>query len=200
MTLFVKICGVTTEEAVAAAVAAGADAIGFVFHEPSPRNIDPRRAAELARGLPRSVQCVAVTRHPDQRLVDRVLDALEPDVWQTDARDFDAVRIPENIERWPVLRLRSDRPAGTSRVLFESPASGSGEVADWAAASVLARTSQLILGGGLDRMNVGRAIARVRPFGVDVSSGVESEPGVKDARRIREFIVRARIGSQAMSA
>lgn len=200
MTLFVKICGVTTEEAVAAAVAAGADAIGFVFHEPSPRNIEPRRAAELARGLPRSVQCVAVTRHPDQELVDRVLDSMEPDVWQTDARDFEQVRLPSGIERWPVLRKRSDAPTGSGRVLFESPESGSGEAADWAAASVLARTSKLILGGGLDRMNVGRAIATVRPFGVDVSSGVETAPGVKDARRIREFIVRARIGSQVMRA
>jgi len=99
-----------------------------------------------------------------------------------------------------VLRERTNIPAGSSRVLFESPTSGSGERADWSAASVLARTSELILGGGLDRMNVGRAIAAVRPFGVDVSSGVESAPGVKDARRIREFIVRARIGSQAIRA
>ena len=200
MTLFVKICGVTTEEAVAAAVAAGADAIGFVFHAASPRDIEPRRAAQLARQLPRGVQCVAVTRHPDQELVDRILDELEPDVWQTDARDFDSVRLPADIERWPVLRERSQAPAGSRRVLFESPASGSGERADWAAASVLARTSELILGGGLDRMTIGRAIATVRPFGVDVSSGVETAPGVKDARRIREFIVRARIGSQAMRA
>lgn len=198
MTLFVKICGVSTEDAVAAAVAAGADAIGFVFHGSSPRNIEPKRAAELARDLPRSVQCVAVTRHPDQELVDRVLEAMEPDVWQSDAKDFEEVRIPAEIERWPVLRQRTDLPAGSGRVLFESPESGSGEVADWAAASVLARTSKLILGGGLDRMNVGRAIATVRPFGVDVSSGVETAPGVKDARRIREFIVRARIGSQAI--
>jgi len=200
MTLFVKICGVTTEEAVAAAVAAGADAIGFVFHAASPRDIDPRQAALLARELPRGVQCVAVTRHPDQELVDRVLDALEPDVWQTDARDFDEVRIPAAIECWPVLRERSLPPPGSRRLLFESLASGSGEKADWAAASVLARTSEVILGGGLDRMTVGRAIATVRPFGVDVSSGVESAPGVKDVRRIREFIVRARIGSQAMPA
>jgi phosphoribosylanthranilate isomerase len=129
--------------------------------------------------------------------VDRILDELEPDVWQTDARDFDSVRIPAVIERWPVLRERSQAPAGSRRVLFEAPSSGSGERADWAAAAVLARTSELILGGGLDRMTVGRAIATVRPFGVDVSSGVETAPGVKDVRRIREFIVRARIGSQA---
>lgn len=200
MTLFVKICGVTTEEAVAAAVAAGADAVGFVFHAPSPRDIEPQRAALLARGLPPSVQCVAVTQHPSQELVDRVLDALEPDVWQTDARDFDFIRIPAEVERWPVLRERTTIPVGSGRVLFESPLSGSGEVADWHAASVLARTSEVILGGGLDRMNIGRAIVAVRPFGVDVSSGVESAPGVKDARRIREFIVRARIGSQAIRA
>lgn len=200
MTLFIKICGVTTEEAVAAAVAAGADAIGFVFHAASPRDIEPRRAALLARGLPRSVQCVAVTQHPAQELVERVLDALEPDVWQSDARDFDFVRIPAEIERWPVLRQRTNIPAGSGRVLFESPVSGSGEVADWAAASIIARSSELILGGGLDRMNIGRAIAAVRPFGVDVSSGVETAPGVKDARRIREFIVRARIDSQAIRA
>jgi phosphoribosylanthranilate isomerase len=171
-----------------------------VFHAASPRNVEPLRAAQLARGLPRGVKCVAVTQHPDQHLVDRVLDAMEPDVWQTDARDFDAVRMPAVIERWPVLRARSQAPTGSRRVLFESPVSGSGERADWAAASVLARTSELILGGGLDRMTVGRAIATVQPFGVDVSSGVETAPGVKDARRIREFIVRARIGSQAMPA
>lgn len=200
MTLFVKICGVSTEEAVAAAVAAGADAIGFVFHATSPRDIEPQRAALLARNLPRGVQCVAVTQHPSQELVDRILDAMEPDVWQSDARDFDFVRIPALIERWPVLRERSVAPPGTRRLLFESPVSGSGERADWTAASVLARTSELILGGGLDRMTIGRAIAMVRPFGVDVSSGVESAPGVKDVRRIREFIVRARIGSQAIRA
>jgi len=200
MTLFVKICGITTEEALEAAVAAGADAIGFVFHAPSPRDIEPRRAALLARTLPRSMRCVAVTLHPDQEAVDRILNALEPDVWQSDAADFDAVRIPAGIERWPVLRQRTLAPEGSRRVLFESPTSGSGERADWAAASMLARTSELILGGGLDRMNVGRAIAAVRPFGVDVSSGVETAPGVKDVRRIREFIVRARIGSQAIGA
>jgi phosphoribosylanthranilate isomerase len=85
-------------------------------------------------------------------------------------------------------------------VLFESPSSGGGSRADWSTASVMARTSELILGGGLDASNVGDAIAAVRPFGVDVSSGVERAPGVKDAQRIREFVVAARIGRQAASA
>lgn len=200
MTLFVKICGVSTVEALEAAVAAGADAIGFVFHAPSPRDISPARAAELARRLPPGVLCVAVTRHPGQPLVDRILESLAPDVWQSDAIDFDAIRLPAGIERWPVLRKRPNTRHGSRRVLFESPQSGSGERADWPAASVVARTSELILGGGLDRTNIRRAISTVRPFGVDVSSGVETAPGVKDARRIREFIVRARIAGQGMPA
>lgn len=200
MTTFVKICGVTTEEAVEAAVAAGADAVGFVFHARSPRDIAPRRAAALARGLPRGVLCVAVTLHPTQSVVDRVLDAITPDAWQSDAADFAALRIPATIEHWPVLRRMTSPPEGSRRILFESPASGSGARANWSVASVMARTSELILGGGLDAISVGRAIATVRPFGVDVSSGVESAPGIKDARQIREFIVAARIVRQAIPA
>jgi phosphoribosylanthranilate isomerase len=200
MTPFIKICGVTTEEAVEAAVAAGADAIGFVFHAPSPRSIAPRQAALLARNLSQGVLCVAVTQRPGQGLIDQVLDSMTPDVWQSDAADFDSVRIPGSIECWPVLRRLAPAPRGTRRVLFESPASGSGGRADWSVASVIARTSELILGGGLDAANVGHAIAAVRPFGVDVSSGVERAPGVKDARRIREFIVAARVARQAIPA
>jgi phosphoribosylanthranilate isomerase len=197
---FVKICGVTTEDAMEAAVSAGADAIGFVFHAPSSRNITPRRAAALARALPRGVVCVAVTLHPDQELVDQVLESMTPDVWQSDAADFASLRIPAAIERWPVLRQWTASPMRPRRVLFESFASGRGERANWSAASVMACTGELILGGGLDANNVGRAIAAVRPFGVDVSSGVERTPGVKDPLKIREFIVAARIGGQAMRA
>ena len=89
MSLLVKICGVTTDEAINAAVAAGADAIGFVFHGPSPRSIEPLRAAALTSSLSASVLRVAVTLHPSQALVDRVLAEFEPDVWQSDAADFE---------------------------------------------------------------------------------------------------------------
>jgi phosphoribosylanthranilate isomerase len=197
---FVKICGVTTGDALEAAVSAGADAIGFVFHDLSPRGIAPQRAAALARALPAGVASVAVTLHPSQELVDRVLEAMRPDAWQTDAGDFETLRLPAAIERWPVIREWTAASPATRRVLFEGPASGSGRRADWSAASLMARTGELILGGGLDAHNVGRAIAAVRPFGVDVSSGVECAPGVKDARRIREFIVAARLARQAMPA
>jgi len=193
MNILVKICGLMTVEAVEAAVSAGADAVGFVFHGPSPRNVSPEVAARLAAHLPPGVRKVAVTLHPDQALVDDVLAALAPDVWQTDAADFELLRIPVGVERWPVFRSGS-RPQYPLpvRLLFEGPRSGAGEVADWSAAAELARRTELILGGGLNSANVAAAVAAVRPFGIDVSSGVELSPGRKDPARIPEFVAAAR--------
>jgi len=193
MTVFVKICGVTDEAALDAAVAAGADAIGFVFHAPSRRNLAPRRAAEFAARLPGSVLAVAVTRHPEPDLVHRVLEVFQPDAWQTDIVDFDRIRLPPAIQCWPVLRddATVGQPVG-GRVVFDAPESGQGLRADWRAAAMLAKRSELILGGGLDPGNVAAAIEAVRPFGVDVSSGVESSPGVKDLTRIQAFVAAAR--------
>mgnify|MGYP001451696750 FL=1 len=201
MSLLVKICGVTTDAAVNAAVAAGADAIGFVFHGPSPRSIEPLRAAALTSSLPASVLRVAVTLHPSQALVDRVLAEFEPDVWQSDAADFEALLLPASIARWPVWRSGSPPPQmPPPRLLFEAAASGAGTQADWTAAARLAKRCGLILGGGLFAANVGAAIATVRPYGVDVSSGVEREPGVKDPAMIRGFIEAARAADRSMTA
>jgi phosphoribosylanthranilate isomerase len=201
MSLLVKICGVTTDEAVNAAVAAGADAIGFVFHGPSPRSIGPLRAAALTSSLPASVLRVAVTLHPSQALVDRVLAEFEPDVWQSDAADFEVLLLPATIARWPVWRSGSSLPhAPPPRLLFEAAASGVGIQADWTAAASLATRCGLILGGGLFAANVGAAIAAVRPYGIDVSSGVEREPGVKDPAMIRGFIEAARAADRRMTA
>jgi phosphoribosylanthranilate isomerase len=189
MTVFVKICGLTDANAVDAAVDAGADAVGFVFHPPSPRHLTPQRAAVLARRVPPEVLRVAVTLHPRPAEVAEILESFVPDAWQSDAGDFAAFSLADGIERWHVLRGGIARTAmGARRVLFESPASGSGARADWTRAAAVARRCELILGGGLDAVNVGCAIAEVRPFGVDVSSGVERMPGVKDPRRIREFV------------
>ena len=201
MTLLVKICGLTDETAVEAAVAAGADAVGFVFHEASPRNVSPRRARELAAAVPAGVRRVAVTLHPAQELVAKVLAEFVPDVWQTDAGDFAALGLPESVERWPVLRAGGALP-GTlpARFLFEGARSGRGEVADWTQAASLARMGELILGGGLDPGNVAEAVRRVRPFGVDVSSGVESAPGRKDPARIQHFVAAARDAAAGATA
>lgn len=196
MTRFVKICGITTPEALDAAVDAGADAVGFVFHGPSLRNIEPYAARALSRRLPRGVASVAVTQHPDPATVARILDELAPDAWQSDARDFDALELPACIERWPVLRRADAAGFLRGRVVFDAAASGEGLRADWHGAAALARQCELVLAGGLDPANVADAIAAVRPFGVDVSSGVERAPGVKDAALIRAFVAAARPGMQ----
>jgi phosphoribosylanthranilate isomerase len=193
MNILVKICGLMTPEAIEAAISAGADAVGFVFHGPSPRNVSPESAGCLAARLPPGVRKVAVTLHPDQSLVDEVLAALAPDAWQTDAADFDWLRLPAGIERWPVVRSGARPPHPLpARLLFEGPRSGAGEVADWSVAATLAGRTELILGGGLTAANVAAAVVAVRPFGVDVSSGVESSPGRKDLTRITEFVATAR--------
>ena len=200
MSLLVKICGVTTAEALDAAVEAGADAVGFVFHGPSPRHLEAGQAAALAPRLPQSVQSVAVTRQVSQADVDRVLDTFRPDAWQSDADDLGRVRLPEGIERWPVFRSAGAAGALPRRIVFDGPLSGQGLCADWRCAAALALRCELLLAGGLDASNVALAIATVRPFGVDVATGVESAPGVKDAARIRAFVTAARRAAEALAA
>jgi phosphoribosylanthranilate isomerase len=188
---FVKICGLTDEAAVSAALDAGADAIGFVF-APSVRRVSVARAHELAQPARGRALCVAVTLHPDAKLVDEILREFAPDVLQTDAADLAGLRLPDGLASWPVIRgdARGERPRG--RFLYEGPRSGTGEVADWACARALATAGELILAGGLNPDNVRDGISGVRPFGVDVSSGVEDRPGRKDPARIFAFVERAR--------
>jgi len=200
MNLLVKICGLASETDLDAAVEAGADAVGFVFHAASPRNVEPAAAAALAGRLPHAVRAVAVTRHPSQALVEAVLAAFTPGAWQTDAADFDVLSLPPALERWPVYRAGAGAGGALPRrLLFEGPRSGAGELADWAEAAALARRAELILGGGLTPDNVAEAVVQVRPFGVDVSSGVESAPGRKDPARIREFVKAARAAAAGVS-
>ena len=192
--MFVKICGLTTEEHVLAAVEAGADAVGFVFAE-SVRRIDPRAAAAISQSVPGTVKKVAVMRHPSNEDWDAVLSEFAPDVLQTDVGDFDSLRIPGTIERWPVYR---EKNTVTGTYLYEGARSGSGETVDWEVAARVARRGNMILAGGLGVDNVAEAIATVRPFGVDVSSGVESAPGQKDAGLIREFIGAAKAAGNVL--
>ena len=198
--LWIKICGLRTTAAIEVAAAAGANAVGFVFHDASPRNLSLAAARELQRAVPAGVERVAVFLHPSQALVDAVLDAVEPDWLQTDAGDLPGLRFPEGLRVLPVLRDGTvDVAALPGRILFESARSGAGERADWGAAAPLAGATQLVLAGGLHPANVAEAVRTVRPFGVDVSSGVERERGVKDAALIREFIRAAREAERAPS-
>lgn len=188
----VKICGLRSPEAVAAAVQAGADAIGFVFAE-SPRSIDIDTAVRLAAGVPDDVATVAVMQHPDRALVEAVLDGLRPHFLQTDNHDFETIHLHGPTRPLPVFRSGGPLPQRLPRLLlFEGPRSGSGQTADWGMAKELARDARLVLAGGLDADNVVSAIRRVRPYGVDVSSGVEAAPGIKDPELIYRFVTAAR--------
>lgn len=201
MSLLIKICGVTREADISAAVEAGADAVGFVFHEASRRNLTPACAAKLANAVPPGMLRVAVTLNPTQELVECVLDEFRPDVWQSDFDDFAAIRIPGDIRRWPVLRTGGRAPTKLPHtLLFDAAVSGNGMQADWKTAAILARRSLLIIGGGLNPSTVARAIEEVKPVGVDVSSGVEREAGVKDAILIREFVAAARAADRSVDS
>ena len=196
MTVWIKICGMTTPEAVEAALNAGVDAIGFVFAE-SIRQVTPAQAASLAAPARGRVLCTAVTRHPTQQAIDEIADVFKPDLLQTDSEDLPGLRIAPQVQVLPVFRRwQGDEGSLTgplpARLLFEGLASGSGETSDWVGARHMARRSQLILAGGLNAANVAAAIAEVRPFGVDVSSGVEERPGIKSQVEIARFVSAAR--------
>ena len=196
--MFVKICGLSTEEHVQVAVDAGADAVGFVFAE-SVRRIDPAHAAAITSKVSGTVRKVAVMLHPSNKEWQEVLQEFTPDVLQTDAEDFADLDVPAGVECWPVYR-EGNRVSGTFGVspgvpdtyLYEGARSGSGEVVDWADAAKVAEYGSMILAGGLGVANVAEAISEVRPFGVDVSSGVETAPGQKDSELIRNFISAAK--------
>jgi phosphoribosylanthranilate isomerase len=221
--MWIKICGLTTPDAVAAALDAGADAIGFVFAK-SVRQVSPDVAHRLAAPARGRVRCVAVTRHPTQQDIDDIVAIFKPDVLQTDATDLLNLRLPTHLELLPVYRgvgeegttpsvapgsgapaniaLGSTAPGNTAgvaeiatlppRLLFEGATSGAGIPCDWTAAHRVARRTQLVLAGGLNPANVAAAIAAVRPFGVDVSTGVEVRPGVKSPTEIANFVRAAR--------
>lgn len=189
---FIKICGMTTPDAVRAALACEVDAIGFVFAK-SVRQVSAAVACELAAPARRKVACVAVTRHPSRAEVDEILRDFKPDILQTDIEDIETLGLPKELGVLPVMRPGSEAACALPRrVLFEGPVSGSGQTTDWEAAAALARRAEVILAGGLNPDNVADALRRVRPFGVDVSSGVESAPGVKSADKIESFVAAAR--------
>jgi phosphoribosylanthranilate isomerase len=198
MTLWIKICGMTTPEAVEASLGARVDAIGFVFAE-SVRQLTAAQAAALAARARGHVLCTAVTRHPTQQALDEIVAVFKPDLLQTDAEDLPGLRIPPQLAVLPVFRRwHGDEQQLPARLLFEGLASGSGMPGDWLGARHIARKSQLILAGGLNAANVAAAIAEVRPFGVDVSSGVEERPGIKSQAEIARFVSAARAGRKEM--
>lgn len=197
MSTFVKICGLRSAADVKAAADAGANAVGFVFAE-SVRRVTPAQANEATAAVPSAIRRVAVMRHPSNEECRAVFDEFEPDVVQTDAEDFAHLDIPGHIECWPVIREGNETIEAPDIYLYEGVQSGSGETVDWARAADIARHGRMMLAGGLAEDNVREAIRTVRPWGVDVSSGVESLPGYKDYELIRRFISAVRAAEKEL--
>jgi phosphoribosylanthranilate isomerase len=197
----VKICGITRPGDARAAAQAGADAIGLVFYPPSPRYLGTERAVEIRDALPPFVQTVALFVNPDAAQVAQVLGRVRPSMLQfhgEETPEFCAqfgmpfvktVRVKPGVDALEYLRPFSRAAAW----LFDSHVpeyGGAGESFDWALVPATERS--VILSGGLSQANVAEAIRRVRPWGVDVSSGVESAKGIKDAAKIAAFIAEVR--------
>jgi phosphoribosylanthranilate isomerase len=199
MTTLVKICGLRDAGHVAAAVAAGANAIGFVFAD-SVRRVTPQAALAAAVDIPPAVRRVAVMRHPSNDEWTEVLEVFSPDVLQTDAEDLVALNVPDSVSLWPVVREGGAvlKNYSHAEFVYEGPNSGQGETVDWSQAANIAKRGRMILAGGLSPANIAAAIQTVKPFGVDVSSGVESRPGEKSPDLIRQFIRAVRTAESSL--
>lgn len=195
----VKICGITNPVDARLAAQAGADAVGLVFHGPSPRNVAPDAARAIIDALPPFVDAYAVVLDPDPRFLDELIESVPVDGVQYHGREA-----PELCARFRGRWIKAVPMNGSGALtdcqrrypeahgfLLDShapgEAGGQGKTFDWA--EVRSQDPRpLILAGGLEPGNVGGAIRAVRPWGVDVSSGVEAEPGRKDPDKVRAFM------------
>jgi phosphoribosylanthranilate isomerase len=205
--MFIKICGITRLSDALDAVAHGASALGFVFWPRSPRYVSPERAAEIVAALPRTVTTVGVFVNESIDDIRTVIATtgismvqLHGDEPPTYAAAFGAPilravavqRAGETCPAWPV---------DTTFLLdaFDSvKRGGTGTTVDWNRAAAVARGWRVVLAGGLTPANVAEAIAAVRPCGVDVSTGVEEAPGIKDADKVARFLANAREAFQRL--
>ena len=197
--VFVKVCGTTSEEDALLSVAMGADAVGFIF-APSPRQVAPQVVAGIVRRLPAEILTVGVFRNESPGRVVEIVNRVGLRAAQLHGHEtpehahWIRKRVPFLIKAFvagdPSIRQAQDFAADA--VMIDSPKPGSGQVFDWSLADGLPDGLRLVLAGGLNADNVGEAIARVRPWGVDAVTGVEASPGRKDPRKVRTFVAAAR--------
>jgi phosphoribosylanthranilate isomerase len=202
----VKICGITRPQDALAAARAGADAIGLVFYPPSPRYLSAERAVEIRDALPPFVQAVALFVNPDAAQVAQVIGRVRPALLQFHGEEAPGFCAQFGMPFVKACRVRKGETAGVDALEYLRPFSsaaawlfdsyvpeygGVGESFDWSQLPVT-QERPVILSGGLSRENVAGAIRRVRPWGVDVSSGVESAKGIKDPAKIAAFMAEVR--------
>jgi phosphoribosylanthranilate isomerase len=199
--VFVKICGITNEEDGLFAVAMGADAVGFVFAPGSSRQIAVTQARDIARRLPPEVMTVGVFRdEAPQRVVEMVnaagLHGVQLHGHETPAEGkWVRQRVQFLIQAFAAgdrMLERVDEYTAADAIMIDSGSPGSGQVFDWVLAEGLPLDRRVILAGGLTPENVGDAVHRVHPWGVDVSTGVERRPGRKDPSKVMRFINEAK--------
>jgi len=202
----IKICGITNIEDALAAVEAGADALGFVFYNKSPRNISPEQAAALIRRLPPFVQTVGLFVNEELAVVNGIADRCGLDIVQLHGdetpeycsgvrrRLIKAFRVKDET----CLDLIDDYDVAACLLDAWSPSAygGTGKTFNWEIAAAAAASKRIILAGGLTPGNVAAAVRAVRPYAVDVSSGVEAAPGRKDHKILQQFIEAARISHE----
>jgi phosphoribosylanthranilate isomerase len=217
MSLLVKICGLSTRETLDAALVAGADMVGFVFFPPSPRHIDLDTARELGKQAKGRALKVALSVDADDATLENIVETLGPDLLQLHGKETTArVRDIKAKFSLPVIKvLPVETPADLAvlpgyagvadRILFDARApkgatrpGGLGAVFDWTLLAKLELELPYLVSGGLTIHNVAEAVRVTRAGGVDVSSGVESAPGIKDPEMIRNFIRAARATEELM--
>jgi phosphoribosylanthranilate isomerase len=211
MSLIVKICGLSTRETLDAALQAGADMVGFVFFPPSPRHLDLATARDLGKQVKGRASKVALTVDADDATLANIVEALQPDILQLHGKEtvarlrdikqafglpvMKAIAVATSVDLAPLPGFA----AVADRILFDARApkeatrpGGLGAVFDWHVLEKLDLRLPFMVSGGLDAGNVAEAVRVTRAGGVDVSSGVERAPGVKDPDMIRSFIRAAR--------
>ena len=191
----VKICGLSTKEAVETAVSAGADYIGFVF-APSKRQVTLEQAAELAKFIPSHIQKVGVFVSPSRADLLEAIEKVGLDLVQVHGQVVD--KLFENLPCGSIQAVQVDEGGHVPNsqadyLLFDAPVAGSGQTFDWGQLDTTELSQPFFIAGGLNEDNVARAIQHFSPFAVDVSSGVETD-GQKDHEKIRRFIERVKNG------
>ncbi len=207
----VKVCGITNAEDALAAIEAGADALGFIFYEKSPRYVVPAVAANIIAGLPPLVTPVGVFVNEGLATVRSIMETcrlamaqLHGDENVSYCRELarPAMKALRLKDRGSLLALAEYQGRGGVRgfvldTFSELAYGGTGQITDWGLAADVAKSTPILLAGGLTPENVTEAIGIVRPYGVDVSSGVESAPGKKDHAKMRAFVDAVRVVSSS---